>query len=231
MTDLKEVIAHWDNGEGKPYKGQLIDWSAYDPGNFNIGCMCAQGQVLHLLADWSPERLRDSDKRRVDREVANVLNISLTHSVLLRQVNDTLDGAPSIVLTDPGRVLGDQWSRLLDFWYYLDKLGAPPQEIIQVASLTSLARIREWDKAWRRACIASVKFAGESASRFARLAASDGALYTSGAASGASNEIQGEKYGRGLRKTFFFLPIFGFTNPKDIPAREAYYGRASQTHE
>jgi hypothetical protein len=43
MTDIAELIARWDQNEGKPYKGRLIDWGAYDPDNFSIGCMCAQG--------------------------------------------------------------------------------------------------------------------------------------------------------------------------------------------
>lgn len=49
MSALAEILERWDSGEGKPYKGSLIDWSDYERDPSNIGCMCAQGQVLHLL--------------------------------------------------------------------------------------------------------------------------------------------------------------------------------------
>ena len=97
MARIDEVIARWDAGEGKPYKGSLIDWSAYDGDGAappsNIGCMCAQGQVLHLLGGWSPQRLRDTEQEDADRETAKLLNISVAHAILLRNVNDKVDGA------------------------------------------------------------------------------------------------------------------------------------------
>jgi hypothetical protein len=63
-TELAELLERWNSGEGKPYKGSLIDWSAYEADPANIGCMCAQGQVLHLLAGWSPEKLREHGSGR-----------------------------------------------------------------------------------------------------------------------------------------------------------------------
>jgi hypothetical protein len=42
---IEQIIARWDRGEGKPYKGRLIDMSAYQGDGTeppeNIGCMCA----------------------------------------------------------------------------------------------------------------------------------------------------------------------------------------------
>lgn len=58
MTTITDIITRWDAGEGKPYRGHLIDWDAYKADHDNIGCMCAQGQVLHLLGGWEPEQLR-----------------------------------------------------------------------------------------------------------------------------------------------------------------------------
>jgi hypothetical protein len=38
----------------------------------------------------------------------------------LRSVNDSVDGAPSIVLTNPEKILGDQAHIVLAFWLHLD---------------------------------------------------------------------------------------------------------------
>ncbi len=120
MTDIAELIARWNSDEGKPYKGSLIDYDAYVPGE--LSCMCAQGQVLHVVAGWSIDQLRSTAQADADIATAKALNISRAHAVLLRNINDSADGAPSIVLTDPGKVLGDQWCKLLDFWHYMDGL-------------------------------------------------------------------------------------------------------------
>lgn len=123
-STIQEVIARWDSGEGKPYKGSLIDWSAYQSNPDDIGCMCAQGQILHLVAGWSVERLRDTKQVEADRETAALLGRSRGHAVLLRHVNDRVDGAPSIVLTAPEKVLGDQAHTVLAFWRHLDRMTA-----------------------------------------------------------------------------------------------------------
>jgi len=114
MTSITQLIDRWNLDEGKPYKGSLIDMAAHDAGK-GIGCMCAQGQVLHLVGGWTPERLQSAAQADADKETAKLLNISRAHAVLLRLVSDKTGGAPAIVLTDPGAVLGDQWSKLLDF--------------------------------------------------------------------------------------------------------------------
>lgn len=116
INDIAEIISRWDSGEGKPYKGSLIDFEAYQADPTNIGCMCAQGQVLHLLAGWSPEKLRDAGQELADRETAKRLSISVAHAILLRNINDSVDGAPSIVLTNPEKILGDQAHIVLAFW-------------------------------------------------------------------------------------------------------------------
>ena len=105
MTTINELIDRWNTDEGKPFKGSLIDWDEYMEAPDDIGCMCAQGQVLNLVAGWTQERLNDVNQSIADKEVARLLNISVTHSVLLRRINDTAPGSPSIVLTDPQKVL------------------------------------------------------------------------------------------------------------------------------
>ena len=122
MTDLTELLHRWDSGEGKPYKGSLIDWTAFEEDPASIGCMCAQGQVLHLLAGWSPKELRDTEQDKADLAVAKKLNISIAHSILLRRINDKADGAPSVVLTHPEKILGDQAHIVLAFWLHLDRM-------------------------------------------------------------------------------------------------------------
>jgi hypothetical protein len=228
---LTELLARWDSGDGKPYKGQLIDWTAYEADPDSIGCMCAQGQVLHSLGGWSPDKLRDTEQVEADRETAKLLNISTAHAILLRNINDKVDGAPSIVLTDPGKVLGDQWSRLLDFWWHLDQM-APEQwvaarvaagDAARVAARVAAgdaARVAAWDAAWDAARVAAWDAAWDAARVAAGAAAGDAAAY-------AASEIQGSRILRENGKGFYFLPLFGFADPEAIPARPADYGQGS----
>ena len=30
QTAISEIITRWDAGDGKPFKGKLIDWKAYE---------------------------------------------------------------------------------------------------------------------------------------------------------------------------------------------------------
>jgi len=148
VTTISELIDRWNSDEGKPYKGSLIDYAAYKPGE--LGCMCAQGQVLHVVAGWSVDQLRNTEQTEADLATAKALNISRAHAVLLRNINDNADGAPSIVLTDPGKVLGDQWSRLLDFWHYMDGLDSEGWQKVAAARAAAwdAARAAAWDAAW-----------------------------------------------------------------------------------
>lgn len=123
QVTMAELIARWDGAEGRPFKGSLIDMDAWREAPDNIGCMCAQGQVLHLIGGLSPDDLARIDQSKADKETARLLRISVAHAVLLRTVNDREDGAPSIVLTAPEKVLGDQAERLLDFWWHLDTIS------------------------------------------------------------------------------------------------------------
>lgn len=208
---LSELLAKWDSGDGKPFKGSLIDWDSYESDPDNLGCMCAQGQVLHVIAGWEPRRIRDTDQYEADREVAKLLNISTAHAVLLRQVNDSIDGAPSIVLTDPGKVLGAQWSKLLDFWWALDQFDGTKWRKVTAAARAA-ARAAAGDAAWDAA--------GDAAWAAARTAART-------AAGDAAGEIQGSEIYRNAGRPFFFLPMFGFDTPDAIPARPVDYGEAA----
>ena len=219
MTTIAELIAKWETGEGKPYRGSLIDMDAYRSDPSDIGCMCAQGQVLHLIGGWETYRLYATSPANADAETANILNISRAHAALLRIVNDKSDGAPAAVLTDPARVLGDRWSRLLDFWHYID--GMTKEEWVS-------AGVTAWDAAMDAARVSAMDAAMDAAGDAARDAAGDAAR---GAARDAawdaasvSNEIQGADILRAKGIPLFFLPAFGFADPSEIPSRPADYG-------
>lgn len=220
-------IARWDTDEGKPFKGTLIDWKSYggagDEPPKDIGCMCAQGQVLHVIGGWTPESLWNADQSTADEETAKLLNISRAHAILLRIINDSADGAPSIVLTDPSKVLGDQWGKLLDLWWALDQFDRPKwDEVIKGSK----------DMSWFHQNTAQIAAEEAVISPCFRHTASDVVrtairlLYLRYAAElvahYASWEIQGfEKLGK---KRMFFLPMLGWASPDDIPARPANYG-------
>jgi len=239
MMKLSDLLDLWATDEGKPYKESLIDMDAWESNPDDIGCMCAQGQVLHLLGGWTPEQLDKTIQYEADRKTAELLNISRAHAVLLRQINDSAEGAPAIVLTDPSKVLGENWSTVLDFWYALDK----PQPTTGKDALAA-AREAAWEvvgkNAWDEALAAAKEVAGASAKEAAGATAEEDAweaawgaawgyagevsLYTAWASAGGSNEIQAAKIFRRDGRAFYFLPLFGFATPEDIPARPDDYG-------
>jgi hypothetical protein len=206
---IAELLERWQTDEGKPYKGKLIDQSAYEADPGNIGCMCAQGQALHLLGGWTPERLWHAEQSEADMATAKLLNISRSHAVLLRLINDQADGAPAVVLTDPGKVLGDQWSKLLDFWWYVDRMTERDWQAARKAERKKAAEGAAWEAAWGAEWQAAGQAAGQASWN---------------AAWRASWEIRGAAILRREGKPFFFLPLFGFASPDDIPARPADYG-------
>ena len=209
--NIQPLIDRWQTDEGKPYKRDLIDMDAYNADPSNPGCMCAQGQVLHH-AGWDVRRLHHVEQEEADREVAKLLNISNAHAVLLRIVNDNADGAPAVVLTDPGAVLGGQWSKVLDFWWHLDTMSSAAWEAAWTAA---------GEDAWVTAGAASRGVAGEVALEVALEAAGEAAWKV---AREAAWEIQGAETMRRDGRPFYFLPTFGFASPDDIPARPANYG-------
>jgi hypothetical protein len=231
VSQIGDVLARWDSGEGKPYKGSLIDWSAYDGDGeappTDIGCMCAQGQVLHLLGGWSPRRLNDTEQIEADRETARILTetgeygvVSIAQAILLRDVNDKVEGAPSIVLTNPEKVLGDQAHIVLAFWRHIDRMT---DEQWDAAGATA------WTEAWTEAGSAA-GFAARAAAASAAWDAAESAAWdvaweavrsaAGGAAGYACAEIQGARLLHEQGKPFYFLPMFGFADPEAVLAAD-----------
>lgn len=158
------------------------------------GCCCAQGDILRTYCGWDDIALYNGrgNQTEVDKEIADALGISLFQSVLLRVVNDRHDGCPQDVLRAPERVLGGQAPCLLAFGRHLDHMSYA---------------------AWEAAGEAARKAAGEAAWEAAREAAGE-------AAREAAGEIQGAAIFRRNGTPFFFLPMFGFADPKDILAAD-----------
>jgi hypothetical protein len=211
---ITDLLARWATPEGRPFKGKLIDWTAYQGDGLeppkDIGCMCAQGQALHILAGWTPRDLKDTSQVFADGVTAKLLNISRTHAVLLRLINDTIDGAPSIVLTNPEKIIGDQAKVILSFWLFLDKIT--PKQRRSLAATRDATWDAARDVAWNAAAWDA---AARSAVRRAIRGTTSGTTWAS--AAWASNEIQGTSVMRQQSKPFFFLPMFGFATPEDIP--------------
>ena len=192
-TAIETLVAKWAEPDGIPYKGKLIS---------EDGCMCAQGQALHYIGGWTDDRLRRVGQVEADVETAKLLGISRAHVVLLRKVNDGQPGAPSVVLTDPAKVLGDQAETILAFWRHLDRMTTTQRAAARAAS-------------WDAARDASWAAAGDAAGAAARAAARAASWDAAGAA-GACSEIQGAAIMRQKGQPFYFLPMFGFADPDAV---------------
>jgi len=233
---IQEIISGWDRDDGTPYKGGKIDLDAYAANPKNMGCMCAQAQVLFLTREATAQEIAKMYQTHLDMLSAKKLNISRAHSILLRIVNDKPDGIPSIVLTDPGKVLGNQWNKLLDMWWLFDNYTAGEWRNVidarnaarDVVGVVSSARNAAREAVGEASARAAWSAAGGSARD-----ASGGALWPAAreAAEGASSEIQGHKLMVERDQKPFFLPMFGFATPADIPPRPANYGNLYITPE
>jgi len=241
---VNELIDKWNTDEGKPYKGSLIDMKAYKDDPYDIGCMCAQGQVLNFVKKISQEELSRITQGEADKLVAKTLNISVSHSILLRNTNDKKEGAPAIVLTNPELVIGDNANKLLSFWLHIDSMNndawlAVIDAMFADKDVVKVAKIDAADAGeaaadggaaalaptvgggiehyvfWAR--LAAEAAAAKSARLAARLAAGDAAL-------AASNEIQGFEILKKNGQKPFFLPLFGFDSLEDIPELPSDYG-------
>ena len=213
---LKELLTRWDSKGGHPGTGELVNMYAYHRDPTNPQCMCAQGQGLHFLGGITAEDLSKMPQHEADQRFADLLNISRAHSVLLRVINDGHPGAPSIVLTHPEKVLGDQAQTVLAFWRHLDRMTSD-----QWAAARTSAGVAVWTSAQIDAGIA--------AQIFAQISVQDAFWHTAGtsikdafwhtvqnAAGGATCEIQGAAIMRAKGQAFYFLPMFGFADPEAV---------------
>ena len=180
------------------------------------------------------------EARRVNRYLCE----GDTPPILMRRVNDSQLGAPSVVITDPAKVLGDQAETVLAFWRHLDRMTprqwaaarAVARQAARVASGVAsgqaageaageAARVASGVAAGEAAGQAALQVARQAAGEAARVAAwlaeralngIQGAAITGGVAARASNEIQGAAIMRANRQSFYFLPMFGFDSPEAV---------------
>jgi len=219
---IEQMLARWETDEGKPYKGKLVDERAYAQDPTNIGCMCAQGQALHLIGGMPVDEIALLEQREADTRVMEIFSIPRGQAILLRNINDSQDGAPAIVITHPDKVLGDQAQAVLTFFRYIDSLDNAGWQ--KVAAARAAARDAAWaaaraaarDAAWAAAGDAAgdAAFAGAWAAAFAGAwaAARDAAF----AGAWAANEIQGASILEKDGKPLFFLSIFGFKTVAEL---------------
>jgi hypothetical protein len=226
-----ELVARWSKPGGIPFKGSLIS------GEGDAVCMCAQGQALHYVGGWDFDRLRNVEQVEADKVTAELLDISRAHAVLLRNTNDSQPGAPSIVLTNPELVIGDQAPTILAFWRYFDTMTAAQWDAAWVAARDAArdaAGVAARVAAWVAAGVAARDAAGVAARDAAgvadwvaagvadwdaaRDAAGVAARDAAGFAAGATAEIMGAAILRERGKPFVFLPAFGFATPEAVLA-------------
>ena len=202
---IDRLVTRWNAPGGRPLSGSLIadSTTAAD----RPDCMCAQGWALYE-SGMTLDDIANLAQVNADTEVAKRLGISRTHAVLLRCINDSRPDSPSVVLTDPAAVLGNQADRVLAFWRHLDTMTKDDWRKVAAA----------WDAAWDAAGAAAGDAAGDAAWDAAWAAAWAAAGDVAWAAAWASNEIQGAAIMRERGQPFFFLPMFGFATPEDIPA-------------
>jgi predicted metallopeptidase len=220
--NVDELLARWPTEI--PMKGKLIDPD---------GCMCAQGQVLHYVGGLTPDDLREMEQDDADRQTAELLGISRAHAVLLRVINDDMPGAPTCVLTEPEKVLGEQAQRVLAFWRHIDRLTTDDWQKVAAHAAAHIAAydaaaydaynaaVRAADATYDAARAADAAYvaaadAARAAAAAVRAAYAYDAYDTARAVCAASNEIQGAAIMRERGQPFFFLHMFGFASPEDI---------------
>jgi hypothetical protein len=168
-TAAETILAFWKEPRNIPFKNSLISSEPPKDGEEPTTCMCAQGQVLYKIGGYSEEELRSTEQTKADREVARLLGISVAHSVLLRRINDGEPGAPSDVLTNPEKYLGENYHAVMKFWRFIDSLTADQWE--EVARRYRALDSAAWSAAWNAAGIAAGIAAWDAARDAARDAA------------------------------------------------------------
>lgn len=207
-TTVEELLDYWPGNI--PFKNALVS---------EDGCMCAQGQALHFLRQVPIEILRRYDPDVADREAAEIFGISVSHSILLRFINDSYPGAPSVVIKKPAKVLGDQAETILAFWHHLDSMTTAQWFDVGVRrqSLSKAQGILAGQDAGDAAINAVGREMAEAGWGCTRHAPSNVCSFLpSASASSAVHEIQGAAVLRKRGIPFIFLPMFGFTSPEDV---------------
>jgi len=236
MTITPEAMSkRWNHPGFKLISGKLID---------NNGFCCPQGDVLRV-AGRSDQYINGLHQQVADVEVAQILGISKTHSILLRFVNDFQTARPQDVLSVPERVLGVSANRVLMFWSKLDVMGSGELRDVarrmagQSGSIISCARRAIEEGVEEEACLnlstthgdyLCVEVTNRSMLEFPTLPESPAKMslhaslcissqrLSAATAGYAALEIQAGDYLQMLGLPLFFLPMFGVEALSELDA-------------
>ena len=125
---IKKLSAKWSDPNNMPAKGGTIVGDCKP---------CAQTEIViqslgktakdfgDYLREEFPEIVGDGARcQYMDKSTAKVLEISVPYAILLRRFNDFSSENPATVLTNPEKILGPNYKRVLTFWRYLETLPA-----------------------------------------------------------------------------------------------------------
>jgi hypothetical protein len=231
VSSLQGLVNSWLDGTNIPYKGgRLYNPDLPEAKDNPLSCMCAQAQALWLFDDRDTTFLSHMNQGSADREFASLFNISRAHSILVRYVNDspTYDNKDlAYTLTNPGHMLGPNWSKLLDFWWFLEHDMAYGDWV----KLKRFNDVFDFSKARTNAQTAAAKETGgkeyviEDIVYFyiTTLAGAHRNDQSFSLVLGACWEIQG--FDHPIIGSLNFLPRFGFNSLEDIPPCPADYGK------
>jgi hypothetical protein len=228
----RDAVARWSDPARRPlFKGKLIDRDGDKggaPGSPDGPCMCAQGDVL-FHNGFSPDDLRAMSQVRADAETARLLGISISHAILLRHVNDSEDGCPQDVLSDPARILGPNAHAILALWLHFDRMTADQWNDAMDAWAARDARdawaARAARAAWDARAAWAARAAWDARAAWAAWDAWDAwAAWDAWDARDvtfcAVTEAAGAKWmPEHERGELVFLPMFGFTSLDELLAR------------
>lgn len=214
-----EAVARWTDPDRRPlFKGNLIDWAAYQDGggdgiNIVEGCACAQGDIL-LHNGFTPNDLHSMQQSEADAKFAELLGISISHGILVRNINDKSDGFPENVLTNPESVLGEGARYILGFWLHLDRMTDDDWRAAREAwearaawAAWAVCEAREAWEAWAAWAAWEAREAREAREAWAAWDIAYAAMAELGGAKWLPEHAEGK---------FVFLPMFGFADPEAV---------------
>jgi len=132
---IKKLTEKWSQPEGMPGKGyELVrEERGLSPCAQSEAIMLSKGMgVMDFQAFW----MGAANGPRVNNPglsatTAKTLGISYIHAALLKRFNDLSSLNPAIVLNEPERVLGKNWKKVLEFWYFLSALSSEGQTSLE----------------------------------------------------------------------------------------------------
>lgn len=124
---IKRLSEKWSQPDGLPGKGYEVvrEENGLSPCAQSEAVMLSKGMGVMDFEAFLKGSLSSYENQglNLDKFTAKTLGISTVHSVLLRRFNDLSSLNPAIALTQPERVLGKNWDRVLEFWHFIDSIS------------------------------------------------------------------------------------------------------------